>query len=278
MKTPVVTIVSGDSERLAEFRSTIQDAIFKLEENLLETVKRVGSAILGANELFGHDPLRLRAWVDSDLDGSMTYANARKWMKYVQALKTCPALELIEQGRLGVAARTVFSSALLQDRISSDQLETVLEGLPVNGKITQLQARDLVKKLERLSSLTAFSPRVLKAREPDDLFDLHAVDFERVQRENPSLAAALEQARKEPVMPDDPRLNDVVNGLGGWDDFIVWLAAFRVSSDPRNPPTPNPPELARRFVLVDEDGRGTKKALKLFSLLVQAAQVLDLTL
>ncbi len=283
MKNPSVTIANDDSTRLTALRDSISSSIRKLENNLLETVKDVGGAVLEADEILEHDPIKLRAWVESELNGCMSYSNSRKWMKYVQVIKRCPALEFAAQGQIGVAARTVFASALLQDRISSDTLETLFETLPSGNKITQLDARNLVKKFEALSSVTVIPPttattRVLKDREPTEFFDLNAVDLERAKRENPSLAAALEEAEQSPVLPGDPRLIDLINGLGGWDEFAVWLAAFKVSSDPDNPPTPNPPRLAKRFVLVDENGRGTRKALKLFSLLIQAAQVLDMSL
>ncbi len=283
MKKPSVTIVKDTSTRLTALGLSISSSMFQLENTLLETVKIVGTAVLEADEILEHDPVRLRLWVETDLRGCMTYSNARKWMKYAAVIQTCPALEFAGQDQIGVAARTVFASALLQDRISSDTLETLFESLPAGDKITQLDARNLVKRFEALSSVsviapTTATPQVLKVRQPDEKFDLHVVDLERAARENPSLAAALVEAEQSPVMPDDPRLIDLINGLGGWDEFIVWLATFQISSDPHNPPTPNPPKLAQRFVLVDEDGRGTRKALKMFALLVQAAQVCDMSL
>ncbi len=283
MKKPIVAVVQDDAARLTSLRDSIQISIHTLESDMLETVRVVGGALLEARALLGNEDYALDHWIENHLGGCMSTQNARKWMAFTLGLRSCPALESGDMNKLGFAARSVFASALLQDRISSSEIESLIQALPTSGKITQASARDLVKRFEQLSNVTLLAPttgapRVLKTRQPDEKFDLHAVDLERAARENPSLAAALVEAETNPVMPEDPRLIDLINGLGGWDEFVTWLAAFQISSDLNNPPTPNPPKLAKRFVLVDDDGHGTRKALKLFALLVQAAQVCDMSL
>ena len=110
------------------------------------------------------------------------------------------------------------------------------------------------------------------------LFNHGVDDLERTKVVNPMLGRALEEARSSPVLTGDARLPDLVKALGGWDDFVVWLATFTISNDPMNPPTPNPPRIALEFGLVDDAGRGTRKAFKTYKLLVQVADVLDMTL
>ena len=122
-KTGVEVMVRDDSEQLITLEVEISGCLNKLEQNLFETVAFVGGLLTEAYEVFKGDSAQFTAWVETKLDGRMSVQNARKWMRYVQGVRVCPALEVGDKHLFGFTARSVFASALLEERISEDFVE-----------------------------------------------------------------------------------------------------------------------------------------------------------
>ncbi len=109
------------------------------------------------------------------------------------------------------------------------------------------------------------------------------LDLENAARVNPALAQAVREAiAREAVEPPSsvaaPELLHVVDALGGFDMFVDWVLDFKISSDQTLPVSVGFPLAAEDYGLVDEFGRGTKKAVRVATYLLEIARILGVYL
>lgn len=104
------------------------------------------------------------------------------------------------------------------------------------------------------------------------------LDIQNAERLNPEFGRKLRETVQNSSDVAQMGSSEMMDAFGGFNNFLKWVLIFKLSNDPTLPPGVGFPGVALELGLVDEHGRGTKKAVKTVALLLEMAREMGVLL